>query len=130
MSNARYLREALTALGYNLNGSESQIIALEAGPEPRTMVLRDALEAHGVFGSVFCAPATAKNRSLVRLSVNATLTQEQLEKIVSVCGAIREQVQLHLWPSTRRRGDTGLAVRRQRGEHDEHDERAEMAVAA
>lgn len=130
MSNARYLREALTALGYNLNGSESQIIALEAGPEPRTMVLRDALEAHGVFGSVFCAPATAKNRSLVRLSVNAALTQEQLEKIVSVCGAIREQVQLHLWPSTRRRGDTGLAVRRQRGEHDEHDERAEMAVAA
>jgi CAI-1 autoinducer synthase len=61
------------------------------------------------------------------LSVNAALTQEQLEKIVSVCAAIREQVQLHLWPSTRRRGDTGPAVRRQRRQRDERDE---MAVAA
>lgn len=101
-SNARYLRERLTDLGYNLNDSQSQIIALEAGPEPQTIVLRDALESRGIFGSVFCAPATAQNRSLVRLSINAALTVDELERIVEVCEVIREEVELAKWPSTRR----------------------------
>jgi CAI-1 autoinducer synthase len=101
-SNARYLRERLTDLGYNLNDSQSQIIALEAGPEPQTIVLRDALESRGIFGSVFCAPATAQNRSLVRLSINAALASEELERIVDVCEAIRDEVELENWPSTRR----------------------------
>jgi CAI-1 autoinducer synthase len=100
--NARYLRERLTELGYNLNDSQTQIIALEAGPEQQTIVLRDALESRGIFGSVFCAPATAQNRSLVRLSINAALTAEELERIVDVCEEIREEVELDKWPSTRR----------------------------
>mgnify|MGYP002829616660 CR=1 FL=1 len=58
-ANADYLRRHLDALGYNVDISQAQIIALEAGPEPQTIVLRDALESRGVFGSVFCAPATA-----------------------------------------------------------------------
>ncbi|HTR06223.1 MAG TPA: alpha-hydroxyketone-type quorum-sensing autoinducer synthase [Paraburkholderia sp.] len=101
-ANARYVRARLAELGYNLNGSETQIIALEAGPEPQTIVLRDALEARGVFGSVFCAPATAQNRSLVRLSINAALSAQELERIVDVCEEIRDEVQMWNWPSTRR----------------------------
>jgi CAI-1 autoinducer synthase len=101
-ANAKHLRDCLGGLGYNLGGSESQIIALEAGPEERTIVLRDALESHDIFGSVFCAPATAKNRSLIRLSINAALTPAELERIVTVCADIRERVELDKWPSTRR----------------------------
>ncbi len=101
-SNALYVRSRLTGLGYNLNGSETQIVALEAGPEAQTIVLRDALEARGIFASVFCAPATAQNRSLMRLSINASLSEAQLERIVDVCEAIRDEVQLSNWPSTRR----------------------------
>lgn len=102
-ANAAYLRSQLNELGYNLHGSESQIIALEAGPEPQTMVLRDALEARGIFGSVFCAPATPKNRSLVRFSINSALTQAELDRIVQACRDIREEVDMANWPSTRRR---------------------------
>ena len=101
-SNARYLRSQLTRLGYNLNGSVSQIIALESGTEERTIVLRDALESRGIFGSVFCAPATAQNRALIRLSVNASLSQAQLQRIAQVCEAIRDEVGLDEWASTRR----------------------------
>ncbi|WP_250479887.1 MULTISPECIES: alpha-hydroxyketone-type quorum-sensing autoinducer synthase [unclassified Caballeronia] len=103
-ANASYLRESLAQLGYNLNGTQTQIIALESGTEQRTMILRDALEARGIFGSVFCAPATAKNRALVRLSVNASLSPAQLERIVKVCADIRDHVELAKWPSTRRMG--------------------------
>lgn len=101
-ANAQYLRTRLSSLGYNLNGSGSQIIALESGTEQRTIELRDALESHGIFGSVFCAPATAKNRALIRLSINAALTDDQIERIADVCDAIRERVDLRNWPSTRR----------------------------
>ncbi|HET8700300.1 MAG TPA: alpha-hydroxyketone-type quorum-sensing autoinducer synthase, partial [Nitrococcus sp.] len=100
--NAQYLRDELNRLGYNLE-SRSQIIGLESGPEQRTIVLRDALESRGIFGSVFCAPATPANRSLMRLSVHATLSGSQLQRIVDACAAIREEVDLINWASTRRK---------------------------
>lgn len=100
--NTDYLRQNLDLLGYNVSISQAQIIALEAGPEDRTIVLRDALEAHGVFGSVFCAPATAANRSLIRLSMNASLTRQELDHVIKVCRDIRDEVDLANWPSTRR----------------------------
>jgi len=102
-ANAADVRNRLSLLGYNMDASDSQIIPLVAGPEPQTMVLRDALESRGIFGSVFCAPATAKNRSLVRFSINAGLEKEQLDRIVSVCAAIRSEVGMRDWASTRRR---------------------------
>jgi CAI-1 autoinducer synthase len=101
-ANARHLRVSLAELGYNLNGSETQIVALEAGPEQQTIVLRDALEARGIFGSVFCAPATAQNRSLIRISVNAALSDQELERLIDVCEEIRDEVDMWNWPSTRR----------------------------
>lgn len=109
-SNAHYLRTQLTQLGYNLNGSVSQIVALESGTEERTIVLRDALESRGIFGSVFCAPATAQNRALMRLSVHASLKQAELERIVRVCEAIRDEVGLDQWASTRRMRATPRAT--------------------
>jgi len=115
-ANAAWLRHYLDDLGYNLNGSQSQIIALESGLEPQTIVLRDALEVRGIFGSVFCAPATAKNRSMVRLSINSLLTQDQLEFIGNVCRDIRGEVSMSTWGSTRRKkvravaSEPGLAI--------------------
>lgn len=102
-TNAEYLRQSLDELGYNLNGSQSQIIALESGTEQQTIALRDALEARGIFGSVFCAPATPKSRALIRLSVNCALTQDELERIIRVCRDIRLETGMAGWPSTRRR---------------------------
>lgn len=108
-ANAVYLRTHLDALGYNLGDSQSQIISLESGTEQQTIVLRDALESRGIFGSIFCAPATPKSRSLMRFSVNAGLTDADRERIVEVCRDIRSEVDLANWPSTRRksRGKAG-----------------------
>lgn len=100
--NADFLRRGLAELGYNVTASQSQIIALEAGTERSTQKLRMALEQRGVFGSVFCAPATPKNRSLVRFSVNALLTLSQLQRVLAVCAEIRDDVDMWEWPSTRR----------------------------
>lgn len=102
-----YLCDGLDDLGYNVDDSDAQIIALEAGPESAVLVLRDALEENDVFGSVFCAPATPKNRALVRMTVNASLTQEQLDQVLAVCARIRDEVGLAGWASSRRRKGRG-----------------------
>ena len=98
-----YLCDGLDDLGYNVDDSDAQIIALEAGPEAAVVVLRDALEDNDVFGSVFCAPATPKNRALVRMTINASLTREQLDHVLAACARIREQVGQADWASSRRR---------------------------
>lgn len=108
-AHAQWLREALDGLGYNVSAGNSQIIALEPGAEHDTIYLRDALEAREVFGSVFVPPATARNRCLVRLSLNAGLEREHLEHVVRVCAAIREEVGMARWPSTRHKAASAPA---------------------
>lgn len=97
-----HLRQGLLELGYNVSDGTEQIIALEAGTEPDTLVLRKALARHGIYGAVFCTPATPKNRALVRLTLNALLRQDQVQHLLDTCAAIRDEVGLARWPSTRR----------------------------
>ncbi len=99
---ARKVRAGLAELGYNVADGTEQIIALEAGPEPKTLVLRKALERRGIYGAVFCAPATAKNRSLVRLTLNAGLGDGDCARLLDACTDMRREVDLAGWSSTRR----------------------------
>ncbi|MBC7684197.1 MAG: quorum-sensing autoinducer CAI-1 synthase [Bdellovibrionales bacterium] len=99
---ARQVRDGLRQLGYNVNDGTEQIVALEAGPEPKTLALRKALEQRGIYGAVFCAPATAKNRSLVRLTLNAGITENQVGRLLDACADMRKEVDLDGWSSTRR----------------------------
>jgi CAI-1 autoinducer synthase len=101
LRNAGVLRARLQALGYDIGEASTQIIALVPGAEHLTIQLRDALEARGVFGSVFCDPATPRNRSLVRFTLNADLTAEDLERIARVCAEVRGEVDLDQWPQSR-----------------------------
>jgi CAI-1 autoinducer synthase len=101
-ANTRRLRASLTDLGYPIHQGTEQIIALEAGLEPATMVLRDALEAQGVFGAVFCAPATSRNRAMVRLTLNAALTEAELSHVEAAAAEVARQVRPWDWPIARR----------------------------
>ena len=92
--NADYLRHGLQAAGWPIAENDAPIVALMGGSEERTLQLRDALEARGVFGAVFCAPATPRNRSLVRLTVNATVSQSALDQVIAACAAARQEAEL------------------------------------
>ncbi|RZT39133.1 alpha-hydroxyketone-type quorum-sensing autoinducer synthase [Cupriavidus agavae] len=100
----RTTRDAISALGYNISDGTEQIIGLEAGSEPQVMVLRDALQRRGIFGAVFCSPATPKNRALMRLTLHAKLTASDIGRLVDTLAAIRDEVRLDTWSSTRRAG--------------------------
>ena len=96
------LRSAFAALGYPIHQGSQQILALEAGTEVDTLALRDALESHGVFGAVFCAPATSRNRAMVRLTLNAALTEAELDHVEAVARALAPQLKPWDWPIARR----------------------------
>lgn len=96
----RDVRRRLSALGYCIGDGSEQIVALEAGTEPRTLALRKALESRGIFGAVFCAPATPKNRSLVRLSLHAKLTRGEIDKLVDACADMRDELDVASWSSS------------------------------
>lgn len=99
---SRCLREGLAELGYPVHQGTEQIIALEAGTEPATAVLRDHLEARDVFGAVFCAPATSKNRAMVRLTVSSALTDPELNHVLDVASEIAPIIKPWEWPIARR----------------------------
>lgn len=89
--NSDHLRTGLDAAGCRIATNDSPIIALVAGTEERTAKLRDSLEARNVFGAVFCAPATPKERSLVRLTVNAAVEPADLDRVIEACAAIKRE---------------------------------------
>jgi CAI-1 autoinducer synthase len=99
---SKRLRSSLSEMGYPVHQGTEQIIALESGTEPDTMVLRDLLEEGDVFGAVFCAPATSRNRTMVRLTLNSALTDAELEHVEKVAYAIAPRVKPHQWPLARR----------------------------
>jgi CAI-1 autoinducer synthase len=99
---SRQLRSSISELGYPVHQGTEQIIALESGTEPATMVLRDLLEERDVFGAVFCAPATSRNRTMVRLTVSSALTDAEMDHVLDVLAELAPVVQPWKWPLARR----------------------------
>lgn len=95
------IRTGLKQLGFNISNGTEQIIGLEIGSERETRYVCDALERHGVFGAIFSAPATPLNRSLIRLSLHAALTDEQLDRILAAFASIRKEINVDDWISSR-----------------------------
>lgn len=98
----RYVRRELTAMGYPIGDGTEQIIAFEAGQEIRTGHVRDVMEKHGVFGSVFSAPATTVNRSLLRLTLNAGMDDHAVQHLLDACRNARDDMNLPEWSASRR----------------------------
>ncbi len=101
-AHTRRLRESLSDLGYPIHHGSEQIIALESGTEPDTMVLRDHLEDRNVFSAMFCAPATSSKRAMMRLTLNSGLMDSELEHVESVAREIAPLVKPWDWPIARR----------------------------
>jgi CAI-1 autoinducer synthase len=96
------MREALTAIGYPIHQGTEQIIALESGTEKGTDLLRNELEARGVFGAVFGPPATSKNRCMVRITLHAGLYDKEIERLIETLREVAPIVKPWEWAIARR----------------------------
>jgi CAI-1 autoinducer synthase len=97
--NAHYLRESLINQGFNLCGSQSQIIPIMGGSEANTIWLRNQLEQQDIFGSVFCSPATPQNKTLIRLSINTKHKKNDLDLVIECLSKLIKQNPDYLIPS-------------------------------
>lgn len=101
-ANTARARQALADAGFPIQQGSEQIIALEAGAESAAMRLRDELEARDVIGSIFCAPATSKNRAMVRLTLNASLTGAEMDHLERVAQELAPLLRPWDWAIARR----------------------------
>jgi 8-amino-7-oxononanoate synthase len=78
-ANARFLKERLRETGFRLEETITPIIPVLIGEDDRTFMMAGMLEEEGVIVNPVVAPAVPKGKSLIRISVMATLTTRDLE---------------------------------------------------
>jgi len=76
------LREQLSAAGWNIGGSESQIVPVILGAPARAMRASAALREAGYFVPGIRPPSVPAGESLLRISLSWLHEPEQVERLV------------------------------------------------
>jgi 8-amino-7-oxononanoate synthase len=79
---SRYSLNAFKQLGFHTGLAESPIIPLRVGDMDKTLILTKLLLEAGIFVNPVVAPAVPKNDTLIRFSLIATHTHEQVDRAV------------------------------------------------
>lgn len=80
--NVSVLKEGLDGLGFDTLGTQTPIVPVLIGPDELTMLFWKELWAEGVFTTPALPPGVPPGRSIIRTSVNANHTPEQLERLL------------------------------------------------
>jgi len=80
--NARYFREKMTELGFDLKPGEHPIIPVMLGDARLATEMADRLLAKGIYVVGFSFPVVAKGQARIRTQMSAGLTTEQIDKAV------------------------------------------------
>jgi glycine C-acetyltransferase len=81
--NARYFRDAMQKLGYNLIPGEHPIIPIMLGEAPLAVKLAERMQQEGVYVVAFSFPVVPHGKARIRTQMNAAHSQEQLERVVA-----------------------------------------------
>ena len=76
------MRTALSALGYDLGKTETPIIPIFIRHDMATFHFTNQLLKEGVFVNPVVSPAVKSDSSLIRLSLMATHTKEQMDRAI------------------------------------------------
>jgi len=87
--NADHLHAGLTALGYTLGAPPSPVIAVIMEGKIEALKFWDGLLKRGVYVNLMLPPATPNGVSLIRCSVSAAHTPEQIDAICAAFADLR-----------------------------------------
>lgn len=90
-ANADQLWNGLRNLGYAVGPHASPITAVVMPDQATAVTMWNALLANGVYLNLAIPPATPDNRPLLRSSVSAAHSPEQIEKVLSVFAQLGEE---------------------------------------
>jgi len=92
--NTRFMQQGLRSLGFDTGATQTPIIPIVLRDIETCFRLWRALHDAGIFVNPVVAPATAPDRPLIRVSVMATHTEEQLSWALETIGRIGKEMGL------------------------------------
>ncbi len=81
-SNARYFRERMLALGYELLPGEHPIVPVMLGEAPLAVRLAQRMQAEGIYVVAFAFPVVPHGRARIRTQMSAAHSQAQLDQVI------------------------------------------------
>jgi glycine C-acetyltransferase len=85
-SNARYFREHMQALGFNLVPGEHPIIPVMLGDAPLAVRLAERMQQEGIYVVAFSFPVVPHGKARIRTQMNAAHSIQQLDQVISAFG--------------------------------------------
>ena len=92
--NATFLRDGLHALGFDTGPSVTPVIPILIGERNATFRFWRELYEHGVFTNPITAPAVPAGMDLIRTSVMATHTREQLQQVLDTVDLVARKLRV------------------------------------
>jgi 8-amino-7-oxononanoate synthase len=86
--NVAQLKRGIEALGFDTLGSESHIVPVLIGPDELTAIFWKMLWEEGIFTTPALPPSVPADRSIIRTSVNANHTPEQIDRLLEAFAGI------------------------------------------
>jgi glycine C-acetyltransferase len=81
-ANARYFRERMQGLGFNLIPGEHPIIPVMLGDAPLAVNLAQQVQAQGVYVVAFAFPVVPHGKARIRTQMSAAHSREQLDQVI------------------------------------------------
>src|SRR5208283_788226 len=85
-ANARYFREQMQNLGYDLLPGEHPIVPVMLGEAPRAVRLAERMQAEGVYVVAFAFPVVPHGKARIRTQLSAAHSMPQLNRVVGAFG--------------------------------------------
>jgi 8-amino-7-oxononanoate synthase len=92
--NARFFSDGLRSLGLDTAGSQTPVVPVVVGEDDAALAMVQRLHEEGVFVNCVLSPATPPGRALIRTSLMATHTRDQLTRALEAIEKVAKELQL------------------------------------
>jgi 8-amino-7-oxononanoate synthase len=92
--NSRFFSDGLRSLGLDTGGSQTPVVPVVVGEDFTALKMVQRLHEEGVFVNCVLSPATPPGRALIRTSLMATHTQDQLVRALEAIEKVGREVGL------------------------------------
>lgn len=92
--NREYLVDGLHRRGFNTLSSETQIVPILIGLDEKAIQFSRMLFEKGIFAPCVRWPAVEKGKGRIRITLMATHTTKQIDKLLSACEKIKKELNI------------------------------------
>lgn len=93
-ANTKYVADAVKQMGFDTNNAETPIIPIYIRDNHLTFLFTQKLFEEGIFVNPVVSPAVKSDSSLIRMSIMATHTKEQLNKAIGKIEKVANELEV------------------------------------